>query len=111
MTKDTVLNTTGPIAWMARNPVAANLLMVAFLIGGGFIAITVKQEVFPEVDLDVIQIAVPYPAAGPAEVEQGIVLAIEQEVSGIDGVKRVTSSAAESVGSVSVELLLGTDAN
>ena len=64
----------GPIAWMASNPVAANLLMLFFIIGGFVFARDVKQEVFPEVDLDVITVNVAYPGASPAEVEEGVVM-------------------------------------
>ena len=42
----------GPLAWMASNPVAANLLMLLFLVGGLLFMGTIKQEVFPEIDLD-----------------------------------------------------------
>ncbi|NQT81946.1 efflux RND transporter permease subunit [bacterium] len=105
------LGKRGPVAWMASNRVAANLLMI-FLLGGGFLAsLRIKQEVFPEFDLDMILISVAYPGASPAEVEQGIVLAIEEQVRGLDGVDRVTASASEGVGIVSVELLLGADAD
>jgi hypothetical protein len=38
---------TGPIAWMAKNPVAANLMMFFLLVGGLLIGGRVKQEVFP----------------------------------------------------------------
>ncbi len=100
---------TGPIAWMARNPVAANLLMIVILVGGLVGALQVKQEVFPEFDLDVVAISVPYPGATPEDVEQGIVRAVEEGVRGIDGVKRVTSTSGEGMGAVSVELLLDAD--
>ena len=99
----------GPIAWMAGNSVAANLLMAMLLIGGGITSCRIKQEVFPEFDLDIVTISVPYPGASPAEIEQGILLSIEEEVRGLDGVKKVHSSANEGVGSVTVELQLGTD--
>lgn len=99
----------GPIAWMANNSVAANLLMLAIIIGGLMSTCQVKQEVFPEFSLDMIRVTVPYPGASPEEVEQGIVLAIEEAVRGLDGVKRVTSSSAEGSGTVAIELLL--DAN
>ncbi|MBN2430623.1 MAG: efflux RND transporter permease subunit [Acidobacteria bacterium] len=102
---------SGSISWMARNPVAANLLMIVLLAGGAIIATQVKQEVFPEFDLDIIQISVPYPGASPAEVEQGIILAIEEAVRGLDGVKRVTGTAYEGNGIVRVELLLGVNSN
>ena len=101
----------GPIAWMARNAVAANLAMLVLILGGALMLLRIKQEVFPELALDTVQVRVPYPGASPEEVEEGIIEAIEEEVRGLDGVKRVTSSALEGVGIVQVELLLGADKN
>jgi len=91
---------------MARNPVASNLLMIIVLVAGFLAAITMKQEVFPAFDLDVVSVSVPFPGASPNEVEQGIVLAIEESVRGIDGVKRVSSVSVEGVGAVTATLLL-----
>ena len=102
---------SGPIAWMAQNSVAANLLMLVILAAGVFGLVRTKQEVFPAFDLDVVTVAVPYPGASPSEVEQGIVLAVEEEVRSIDGVKRVTSVASEGAASVALELSLGADGN
>lgn len=99
----------GVIAWMARNPVASNLLMFVIIAGGLLGMFRIKQEVFPEFTLDFVIVSVPYPGASPAEVEQGIVLAAEEAVRGLDGVKRVTSTSGEGVGTVSVELLLDAD--
>lgn len=99
----------GAIAWMAQNPVAANLLMILLLVGGLLMGGRVKQEVFPETDLDMVSISVPYPGASPAEVEQGIVLAVEEAVRGIDGVKRVVATAAEGRASVNAELTIDAD--
>ncbi|MCB0317824.1 MAG: efflux RND transporter permease subunit, partial [Bdellovibrionales bacterium] len=96
---------SGPIAWMAENSVASNLLMIVLLVGGLLVATQVKQEVFPEFTTDTITISVPYPGASPEEVEQGIVLSIEDKVRGLDGVKRVTSTASEGAGNVTIELL------
>jgi multidrug efflux pump subunit AcrB len=94
---------------MARNPVAANLLMIFFIVGGIVLGGRVKQEVFPEFTIDMVSVSVAYPGASPEEVEQGIVLAIEDAVSGLDGVKRVTSTSGEGFGAVYVELLLGAE--
>lgn len=94
---------------MAGHPVAANLLMLALVVGGIFMAFRVKQEVFPEFSLDIVGISVIYPGASPEEVEEGIVVAVEDAVRGIEGVKKVTSTASEGRGSVSVEVLLGKD--
>lgn len=93
----------GPIAWMARKHVAANLLMFLFLAGGAFSLTRIKQEVFPEFALDIVSVRVAYPGATPEDVEQGIVLAIEEAVRSIDGVVEINSTAAEGSGSVSIE--------
>ncbi|NNE19255.1 MAG: efflux RND transporter permease subunit [Myxococcales bacterium] len=100
----------GVIAWSAKNSVAANVLMLILIVGGIVtLASGIKQEVFPEVELDVVSVSVIYPGASPAEVEQAVVLAVEEAVRGIDGVKKVTSSAMEGQASTLVELLLNTD--
>ncbi len=99
----------GPTGWMVRNGVTPNLLMLVLLVGGLLMAGNIKQEVFPEFTLDFVTVTVPYPGASPAEVEQGIVLAVEEEVRGIDGVKEVTSTANEGSGRVSIELEEGGD--
>ena len=99
----------GVIAWMARNPVAANLLMMLLIVGGLIFSTSVKQEVMPEFDLDMVTVSVAYPGASPEEIEEGIVLAIEEEISGLDGIKKINSIAAEGFANIRVELLLGAD--
>jgi len=98
------------VEWMARNGVAANLLMVFIAVAGLLAVFNVRQEVFPEFSLDTIQVRVEYPGASPEEVEEAIVQRVEEQIDGIDGVRRVTSSASENVGVVLAELTLGTDA-
>ncbi len=100
----------GGIAWFARNPVAANLMMV-FIIASGVIATgAVTEEIFPEIDLDRISIQVPYLGAAPEEVEEGVVVRIEEAIQGVDGIKEIVSTAAEGNASIMVELELGADA-
>ena len=104
------LQPKGAIAWMAANPVAANLLMLVFIIGGLYQGWNIKQEVFPSFELDMVTINASYPGASPAETEQGVILPVENAVSDIDGVKEISARAAEGSGSVYVEMLVGTDA-
>tara|TARA_B100001123_G_scaffold421242_1_gene528579 strand:+ start:3230 stop:6412 length:3183 start_codon:yes stop_codon:yes gene_type:complete len=98
------------INWFARNSVAANLLMVFIVVSGAFSALTVKQEVFPEFSLDLIQISVPYLGAAPEEVETAVNVRLEEAIQGIDDIKRVLSSASEGMGRVTIWLELGADA-
>ena len=80
---------------MASHPVAANLLMIALVVGGFYSAFNIKQEVFPSFSLDIIGISIPYPGASPEETEKGILMVTEDAVRGIEGVKRITSTAGE----------------
>ncbi len=95
----------GPIAWMASNPVAANLLMFVLVVGGILFALSIKREVFPEIEMDMVTVVVAYPGASPQEVEEGAVLAIEEEISSLDGIKKINSISVEGLGTVMAELL------
>ncbi len=99
----------GPVAWMAGHSVAANLIMLMCLVGGYISLRNIKQEVFPDITMDAVEVTVAYPGASPEEVENGVILAIEEAVRGVDGVDEVTSTAREGSGTVTVELLLGAD--
>ena len=94
---------------MAGNSVAANLLMIVFLVGGLIWITQIKQEVFPDFDLDYVNISVSYPGASPVEVEQGIVLAVEEAISGLEGIKEITSTAREGAGLIQAEMIEGYD--
>ena len=70
----------GVIAWMANNPVAANLLMLVVMVGGLASTFNLTKEVFPTFPTEIITITVPYPGSSPEEVEAGIIRIIEEEV-------------------------------
>jgi multidrug efflux pump subunit AcrB len=89
-------NQRGAIAWMAGNPVAANLIMLVCLVGGLIMTTQIKQEIFPEFESDTVVVSVAYPGASPEEVEQGIVLAVVSELSTpIQNMAVVTNAAGE----------------
>jgi multidrug efflux pump subunit AcrB len=94
---------------MVRNRVTPHLLMLVLLGTGVWAAGGIKQEVFPEFDLGLVEVTVAYPGAGPEEVERGVVLPIEEALRGLDGVKEVRAIAAEGLGTVTVELLSDAD--
>ncbi|MBN2703516.1 MAG: efflux RND transporter permease subunit, partial [Pontiellaceae bacterium] len=107
MSEPILPNEKGPIAWMARNSVAANLLMLVLIGGGLVLASKTTQEFFPYFESDTVSVSVAYPGASPEEVERGIIESIEESVRNVDGVDEVTSVARESMGMVTIELLSG----
>ncbi|MBI1367550.1 MAG: AcrB/AcrD/AcrF family protein [Planctomycetes bacterium] len=103
-TERRILEKNGPLSWFARNSVAANLLMLMVLTGGVISMVRMRMEVFPEIDQQKIIVTVPYLGASPAEVEEGVCVRVEEALAGIDGVKRLRSTAMEGSGAVIVEL-------
>ena len=99
----------GAIAWMAQHRIAANLLMILLIGGGVWTALHVQKEVFPQFQLDVVNVDVGYPGAAPEEVEKGILLPIEEAVRGLQGIEEITSTAREGRGRVTIELVAGSD--
>ena len=97
------------VDWFAANTVAANLLMVLILLSGGLAVVGIKQEVFPEFSADVISVSVPYLGAAPEEVEEGVCVRIEEQIQSLEGIKKITSTASEGVGTVSIEVEPGKD--
>jgi multidrug efflux pump subunit AcrB len=97
------------IAWFAENHVAANLLMGIIVIAGLAALPRTPQKTFPDIDIKMITIGVPYLGAAPEEVEEGVCIRIEEELDGIDGVERVRSTATEGACAVTVELFEDAD--
>ena len=98
------------IEWFARNSVAANLMMVFIMVSGIIAITTVREELMPQIELDRINIEVPYLGAAPEEVEAAVTVRIEEAIQGVDGIKEIQSTASEGMGTVMVELELGADA-
>jgi multidrug efflux pump subunit AcrB len=92
------------ISWFVDNPVAANLLMLIFLVGGAISLGTMHREEFPSIEPGVVQITVPYLGAAPEEVEQAVCIRIEEAVEGVRGIDRMQSFANEGACTVILEL-------
>ena len=96
----------GPIAYMASNPVAANLFMLGILAAGLVSLTGLEREAWPTLPFNTIEVSMAHPGTTPAEVEESIVFKIEEEVNSLEDVKSV---AAPGMASVRVEVKSGTD--
>ena len=92
-----------------RNSVGANILMIAILGAGLFASMTMIRELLPYFEVDIVSIIVPYPGAGPEEVEEGVCLKLEDALEGLQGMKRYSTTAAEGVGTAFIEVFEGYD--
>ena len=97
------------IRWFILNTVAANLLMVFIIIAGIFTLSRLRMEVFPDITIPIINVSVVYPGASPEDIEESICVKVEEQVQGINGLKRITSSSNEGYGSINIEIENGYD--
>ena len=99
----------GLLALFARHKVAANLLMVIFIVVGLIGLVRLNTQFFPDFRIDWITVSVNWPGASAEDVDSNIVGVIEPEMRDVDGVKRVLSQSAEGVGLVLLEFEPGGD--
>ena len=100
----------GLIGYFAGNPVAANLLMAVFVVGGIASGFGLAVQNFPEIDLRVITVTVRVPGSSSQEVEQDVNRRVEESVIGLAGVERVVATATEGWGRTGIELATFADA-
>ncbi len=93
------------VHWFIDNPIAANLLMIVILVGGGFNYFSIGKEVFPLGETDTLSITIAYPGASPSEIEQQVVIRIEEAIADLDGIDEIISTASESTATITVETI------
>ncbi|MGA0285650.1 MAG: efflux RND transporter permease subunit [Phycisphaerales bacterium] len=98
-----------PSRFGVRNPVPANLLAIALVLGGIYAAFSMRREFFPESDPESLSVAILYPGATPSEIEESMVRKVEDAVADLEGVKQLTTSIVEGSASVLIEFDQGTD--
>ncbi len=99
----------GLIKWFVHNPVAANLMMLAILIGGFLTIPTFNREIMPSMPSQFIRVGVFYPGGDPVEVEDRINIRVEEAISDIEGVVNVESTASSGRGSIMAEMATDVD--
>lgn len=91
------------IIWFARNPIAANFLMLLIIAGGISGLMMSKRYTVPPAPQNQLQIEIAYPSAGPSEVEQALCIPIEEAIHELEGIKAIHSTAHQGQCEVIVE--------
>lgn len=97
------------IGYFIKYHVAVDVIVIAFLVFGIVGASQLKSSFFPLTQSKNVLITITYPGASPQEIEEGVVLKIEDNLKGLEGVDRVTSTSRENSGSINVEIEKGRD--
>lgn len=99
----------GLIRWFLASRVAANLLMLSLLAAGVAALFNVTVRTFPEIAVGTVTVTTVYPGASPSEVADAVLTPIEEQLQGLEGVRKLTSTASRGLGTVSAELTRGAD--
>jgi len=93
-----------------ERPVFVSCLIGLILVMGVLAFFTLGVDQFPTINMPVVSILVPYRGAGPEEVETLVVKPLEDELSGLEGIKKVTSACLDGAGQITIQFTLETDA-
>jgi len=104
-------NPKGLIGWFTSNPVAANLIMILVFFAGALSLSNISKEMFPRTEIRMITVSAPYPGAAPVEVEKGVILPMESALEGLQGIKKITSSANRDFATIRLEIEPNEDIN
>lgn len=97
------------VKWFSRNHVAGNFLMLAILLAGFAAWFQMRKEIFPELAVDAVLVTIPYPNATPVEAERGVNIPVEEAIADLSGIKKIRSTAAQNIGTVTIEAQTGYD--
>ena len=98
------------IRWFAKNDIASNLLLVAIVLSGLFIAFNkISLEVEPSHEIGEVEINMRFRGASPQDVQEHIVKPIERTLRDLPGVKLIDSKARSGSANIDVEAEEGVD--
>src|ERR1700749_1673593 len=92
-------------------PVAILMLVGAFIVLGLISYFKLPAELNPQVDFPSVTITTTYAGTNPQEMETLITKPIEDSISGVSGIKQITSSSQQGISVVNVQFFFGTDLN
>ncbi|MDX9716641.1 MAG: efflux RND transporter permease subunit [Thauera sp.] len=95
---------------LAGHKVAANVLMLLAFVLGVLGVTRMNVQFFPTFELDVISVRVVWSGAAAEDVEAGITAPLEERLKTVDGLKRMSSTSAQGVSSITLELEEDTEA-
>ncbi len=85
-----------------KRPLVTIVSMVALVVFGLFSLWQLETDEFPDVQQPIINVAIPYPGASPDVVEREVLDRVEEAVSGISGVERISGAAQDGFANVTV---------
>ena len=99
----------GIIDWAASRARMVIAFVALSLLVGGFAYYSLPKEGEPDIEIPALFVSVPFPGISAADSETLLVKVMETELSGLDGLKKMSGTAAENYGGVALEFEFGWD--
>ncbi|MCG3088956.1 efflux RND transporter permease subunit [Sporosarcina cyprini] len=92
-----------------KNAMAVFIISFLLILGGVYSFSKLKVDQFPDIEFPQISIEAVYPGASPEDVDEQVVSKLENQMNSIEGVTKITSSAYDSIGIITLEFPFDTD--
>ena len=96
-------------AWSIRNPLPSIVFSIILLVLGWVSFTKLAVTRLPNADIPVISVAVSQFGAAPAELESQVTKTIEDGVSGVEGVRHISSSITDGLSVTTIQFALETN--
>lgn len=91
------------VAIQNRTTVGVLIVLIVFL--GTYSYITLPREDSPDVPIPFILVSTTYEGVSPEDIETSVTMKIEKKLTGLKGVKEITSTSAEGASNIAIEFL------
>lgn len=92
-----------------RRPVATVMLMVSMVFLGIVSMLSMKSELLPNMNIPMVVVSTTWNGAVPEDVNSQITKKIEDSLSGVDGIKKITSTSSFENSTIAIEFDYGVD--
>ncbi|WP_300441282.1 efflux RND transporter permease subunit [uncultured Mameliella sp.] len=100
---------TGIIDWAAARARMIIAFIVLSLVVGAYAYVSLPKEGEPDIEIPALFVSVPFPGISAADAEKLLVKPMETELSDLDGLKKMTATAAEGYAGLALEFEFGWD--
>lgn len=99
----------GMVDWAAARARMVMAFIVLSIAVGAFAYVSLPKEGEPDIEIPALFVSVPFPGISAEDSEALLVKPMETELSDLDGLKKMTSTAAENYAGVALEFEFGWD--
>ena len=99
------------LEYFIKHSIVTNWIMLVICLAGLFALFNLNKRLDPKYELERVVVDLPYPGASAREIEEGIVIKIEENLRGLEGIDKITSTSQDNYGSINVDFMPDYDMN